>query len=199
MTTPTAPQGWYFINQVHQRACALRSRAGVLGLSLAAAFTLAVASWTYILMDGSGFGDLFTARTWADVSDFLGQMLGVDSGRSADFRDLDRWVHGGKLAFETLAMRVLAIGLAGAAAFLTFVPAARNIARGDLAPRGSASWGLRAAYTVLRATFILTRGVPELIWAMIIVFFLSPGLLPGALALAAHNYGILGKLSAELV
>ena len=34
---------------------------------------------------------------------------------------------------------------------------------------------------------------------MIIVFFLSPGILPGALALALHNYGILGKLSAEVV
>ena len=48
-------------------------------------------------------------------------------------------------------------------------------------------------------TFILTRAVPELVWAMIIVFFLSPGILPGAVALALHNYGVVGKLSAEVV
>ena len=35
--------------------------------------------------------------------------------------------------------------------------------------------------------------------AMIVVFFFSPGILPGAIALGLHNYGIVGKLSAEVV
>ena len=56
-----------------------------------------------------------------------------------------------------------------------------------------------AAFFVMRAVFVFTRGVPELLWAMLIVFVFSPGVLPGALALAVHNYGILGKLSAEVV
>lgn len=34
---------------------------------------------------------------------------------------------------------------------------------------------------------------------MVIVFFLSPGILPGAVALGLHNYGIVGRLSAEVV
>ena len=34
---------------------------------------------------------------------------------------------------------------------------------------------------------------------MVIVFFLSPGILPGAVALAVHNYGVVGRLSAEVV
>ena len=34
---------------------------------------------------------------------------------------------------------------------------------------------------------------------MIIVFFLSPGILPGAVALGLHNYGIVGRLTAEVV
>ena len=54
-------------------------------------------------------------------------------------------------------------------------------------------------YFVVRAVFAFTRGVPELLWALLIVFVLSPGILPGAIALAVHNYGILGKLSAEVV
>jgi len=31
------------------------------------------------------------------------------------------------------------------------------------------------------------------------VFVLSPGILPGAIALAIHNYGVLGRLAAEVV
>ena len=38
-----------------------------------------------------------------------------------------------------------------------------------------------------------------MVLAMIIVFFLSPGILPGAVALGLHNYGIVGKLTAEVV
>ena len=52
---------------------------------------------------------------------------------------------------------------------------------------------------MLRALFIFSRGIPELIIAMIVVFAFSPGILAGALALGIHNYGILGKLSAEVV
>ena len=97
-------------------------------------------------------------------------------------------------------MSVLAIGFAGGAVLLTFLPAARNVAMGDLAPtRRSSLMTTRVLYYLLRGMFIFTRGVPELVWAMIIIFFLSPGILPGAIALGLHNYGILGKLSAEVV
>jgi len=34
---------------------------------------------------------------------------------------------------------------------------------------------------------------------MIVVFFFAPGIVPGAIALGLHNYGVLGKLSAEVV
>ena len=34
---------------------------------------------------------------------------------------------------------------------------------------------------------------------MIIIFILKPGILPGAIALALHNFGILGKLCAEVI
>ena len=34
---------------------------------------------------------------------------------------------------------------------------------------------------------------------MLLVFIFAPGIIPGALALAIHNFGILGKLSAEVV
>jgi phosphonate transport system permease protein len=40
--------------------------------------------------------------------------------------------------------------------------------------------------------------VPEPIWALLFLFVLFPGILPGAIALALHNFGILGRLMAEV-
>ena len=68
---------------------------------------------------------------------------------------------------------------------------------GELAGNRNPVWFI--TYMFVRGIFIITRGVPELIWAMLIVFAFSPGILPGAIALAIHNSGILGKLAAEVV
>jgi len=51
----------------------------------------------------------------------------------------------------------------------------------------------------VRLSYIFSRAVPELVWAMMIIFIFKPGLLPGAIALALHNFGILGKLWAEVI
>ena len=170
------------------------------GFSLIAFLLLAGASWGFILGSGdSGFPDLLSGSTWSRAGDFIGELLGKGSDNKAAFLDLGAWAHTGRLAYETLAMSVLAISFAGMAVLLTFLPAARNVALGELASphRGPPTGAI--LYYLLRGIFIFTRAVPELIWAMIIIFFLSPGILPGALALGFHNYGILGKLSAEVV
>ena len=103
----------------------------------------------------------------------------------------------GKLAYKTLVMSVLAMGMAGIAVLATFLRGARNVGNGDLG--GASSPGWRLLYHLLRALFAVTRAAPELVWALLLVFFLSPGILPGAVALAIHNYGVLGKLSSEVV
>ena len=127
----------------------------------------------------------------------MGLEGGLTGGGRPAFFDLGRWGETGKLAYKTLMMSVLAIGLAGFGVLVTFLPAARNVSNGELG--GSPSLALGVLYHVLRLFFAFTRAVPELIWAMVIVFFLSPGILPGAIALGLHNYGIVGKLSAEVV
>lgn len=43
--------------------------------------------------------------------------------------------------------------------------------------------------------FVVSRSVPEVLWGMIFVFIFKPGWFPGVLALAIHNFGILGRLS----
>ena len=162
-------------------------------------FLLLVAvSWGYILLGtDSGLGDLVSSKTWSNAGRFFGQFLGLAADTQPAYFQAEQWVEKGKLAYRTLAMSVLAIGLAGVGALLTFLPAARNVSNGDLG--GSPSQAGFAAFCVVRWIFTLTRAVPELVWAMVIIFFLSPGILPGALALALHNYGVLGKLSAEVV
>ena len=163
---------------------------------------LSVVSWVYILAGGdSGLDGLFSGRAWSNAGNFVRQLMGLDAGLDGAgrpaFLELHRWMETGKLAYQTLLMSVLAISFAGAGALLTFLPGARNVSNGELG--GSSSTGLGAFYHALRFVFAVTRAVPELVWAMVIVFFLSPGVLPGAVALGLHNYGILGKLSAEVV
>ena len=175
-------------------------RVGATGASVIAFLALAAASWGFVLFgQDSGFGDLFVAETWDRAGSFVKELAGFGTEGRPAFLQLDAWSHAGKLAADTLAMSILAIVFAGVAVLLTFLPAARNVALGELVPirRGAPLW--QALFFILRGVFVFTRGVPELIWAMIIVFFLSPGILPGALALGLHNYGILGKLSAEVV
>ena len=170
--------------------------------SLYGFLVLTVASWLGILVGAdSGLGDLFSERSWSNTGSFLRQLLGLEDGLTGGgrpaFLELDRWGETGKLAYKTLMMSVLAIGLAGLGVLLTFLPAARNVSNGELGGKPSTVMGV--LYHVLRLFFAFTRAVPELVWAMVIVFFLSPGILPGAIALGLHNYGIVGKLSAEVV
>ena len=167
-------------------------------VSLIAFLILAAAAWIYILAGGdSGVANLFRSETWNGAGSFVGQLLGKGDAKSPAFLEGDQWVKTGKLAYETLAMSVLAMGIAGACVLLTFLPGARNVASGELSGFRSPIW--RVFYLALRTIFVTTRGVPELFVAMIIIFFFSPGIVPGAIALGLHNYGILGKLSTEVV
>ena len=166
--------------------------------SLAGFLLLAIVSWAHILLgEDSGITFLYTAQTWQRITEFVGELAGSGSTNKPAFLSWESWKHGAGLAVDTLAMSVLATAMAGLAVLVTFLPAASNVAYGDLAGAGGKTG--RVAFHLLRAAFVFTRSIPELLWAMLIVFMLSPGILPGAIALAIHNYGILGKLSAEVV
>ena len=179
-----------------QSACGGRRRPiSVARASLYGFGLLMLASWGYIVLGGdSGF---IEGRTWSNASRFLSQLAGLDSASRPAYLQPGQWAEKGRLAYHTLVMSVLAIGIAGIGALLTFLPGARTLSNGALG--GPPSRLGTVLYYLVRLTFALTRGVPELVWAMVIVFFLSPGVLPGALALGLHNYGVVGKLSAEVV
>ncbi|MFK9093703.1 PhnE/PtxC family ABC transporter permease [Bacillus salipaludis] len=154
-------------------------------------------SWVYInLGEHAQFFELFSAKNSEAAKRFFGGLIGLGSDQPA-FLDRDNWQAALKLTLETLEMSIMAIGFATIAAFFTVMPAARNIANGKLT--GSRKWYNWFLYGVVRIFYIFSRSVPELVWAMMIIFIFKPGLLPGAIALALHNFGILGKLWAEVI
>jgi phosphonate transport system permease protein len=54
-------------------------------------------------------------------------------------------------------------------------------------------------YYAARAVIGVTRAVPDLVWALLFVTAVGLGPFPGALALAVHSVGMLGRLFAEVI
>ncbi|MBB3103186.1 phosphonate transport system permease protein [Azomonas macrocytogenes] len=99
-----------------------------------------------------------------------------------DFERLPNW---GKPLLDTLAMSVA--GTAGGV--LAALPL------GALAARGLAPAPVRHLVMLLLNT---VRSIPGLLWGIIFVASVGFGPLPGALALACHSAGMLGKFFAEI-
>lgn len=166
--------------------------------SMLAMMVLIVSSWIFVLnVDGAQSHSFLSVETFNRFKDFLGDLLGIGSSTTPAFAKWSEWRSTGHLAYDTLAMSVMAIGFAAIFALVFFIFGARNMMMGEMAPYGS--WFWRGVFFLVRGLFVVTRAIPELIWAMLIIFVLSPGLLPGAVALGLHNAGILGKLSSEIV
>jgi phosphonate transport system permease protein len=91
------------------------------------------------------------------------------------------------LLFETSQMAALATLGGAAAALLLCFPASAN-----LAPR-------RWVYFACRRTLELFRTVPDIVYALILVWTFGIGPLAGILAIGLHTVGALGKLFAEVV
>ncbi|TCZ58712.1 phosphonate ABC transporter, permease protein PhnE [Roseicella aquatilis] len=100
------------------------------------------------------------------------------------FYRLDSWAW---LLFETANMAALATLLGAGAALLLAFPAARNLGAGTL------------AYQLSRRGLEAMRTVPEIVFALILVWAFGVGPLAGILAIALHTAGALGKLFAEAI
>ena len=178
-------------------------RLDILRASMLIAALLCVASWAYLFVgEGARFTDLVSTEARAGASQFVRELLGRKPGlsgveRTPAFLEGARWREVLGLAVDTLAMSVLAAAIAAAGMLLTMVAAARS---NDARPHTRARRVLRAAVSVLvRASYVVSRAVPELVWAMLVVFVLSPGVLAGAVALGIHNFGVLGRLGSEVI
>ena len=108
------------------------------------------------------------------------------------------------LSTQTIAMSILAIAGAGLGGMLLSFPAAHNLLLpGGILNQISQSkqhWFWGAAILLLtRSLLLISRAIPAPIWALVLLFILFPGILPGAIALGLHNLGILGRLMAEVI
>ena len=106
------------------------------------------------------------------------------------------------LAVLTVAIAVVAITLAGIGGVVFSFPAAQNffLPGGVLSSVGEdGRWSFgHVGLVSTRVILLAARAIPAPILALVILYGMFPGILPGALALAIHNFGILGRLMAEV-
>jgi phosphonate transport system permease protein len=166
----------------------------VVRFSIIFAALLVPLSFWYINPD---FGKLISERTFQNAV-ILGQSAFPPS---FEVFSLGEWIN---LSKTTLAMSFLAVAFAGVLGLVISFPAANNF----LLPGGIFSAGreksvsrfLAAALLVLtRGLLLVLRSIPAPIWALILLYVLFPGVLPGALALGIYTVGVLGRLVAEVV
>ena len=148
-------------------------------LSLVAGAALVVVSAAELRPD---IGRLFTARSRKLATDLALRSWPPSAPR-------DGWWGLARRAVETFQMSLLAIAIAGLLAIgVAFVAA-----------RGATSRPRRLVAFAARGVLLVTRAIPAPVWALLVLFVVYPGPIPGALALGIYNFGILGRLCAEVV
>ena len=161
--------------------------------SLQAMLLLIPLSFWYIEAD---FAKLFAPRT----IDLLTGVLNDSLPPRIDGALLEQLFH---LSAQTLSMSILAITIAGVGGLLLSFPAASNflLPGGIFDPGGGSRARTLKGVLILivtRGVLLLLRALSEAIWALVALFFLFPGILPGAVGLGLYNLGILGRLMAEV-
>jgi phosphonate transport system permease protein len=128
------------------------------------------------------YSRLFSARSQRLLSQLLSQVFPPD------------WTIVPQLfqpAIDTIAMSVVAIVIATLGGMGFAFLAARTFLR--------LGWQFGCSSWLARLLLLVSRAVPAPIWALVIVYVMFPGILPGAIALGLHNLGILGRLMAEVI
>jgi phosphonate transport system permease protein len=153
-----------------RQSAALRC-AGMAVVLLAAATV--VASFAYLSID---YRALLDGASLRQMARFVAEFFPPDL--SAEFLRRVGWG-----ALQTLALSALGTLLAAVAGSVLALPA-------------SGRFGL-AARLAARTLLNMLRSVPELVWAALMVLAAGLGPFAGALALALHTTGVLGRLFAE--
>jgi phosphonate transport system permease protein len=177
--------------------------------SVALLAALAVGAW---LAGDFRFDDLLSPRRLANCRRFLAEVVPYPlQGRPFDLGLFTDWLRaiaterGAPAAGATLAISVAAIVLAGLAGGTASLFAARTVASprpflpAGRPPGRGARWAWGAVVAASRGLFILARAIPEYVWAFLFLVLCGPGAWPAVLALAVHNAGIVGKLTADTV
>ncbi len=160
-------------------------------------------------------GDLYTSvltasQRSANLERFIGKLTPAPVQASGDWSDFRPWamellVEGEalKAVGMTLALATAAAALSGLFALLFIPGAARNLST----PRPLGITGGRDTFPLIwdiinkvsRLAFVFTRSLPEYILGFLLISILGPDPWALVLALAIHNFGILGRLGSEVV
>jgi len=173
-----------------------RPRSGLLRASAAAVAFLVLWSWWF---GGFSVSEMLAPRRVTNLYRFLDELR--PHATSSPLVVRRAW----EASRQTLALSVAAIVLAGGAALLLSLPAARNVATpepfgassGAPRPVGRSAW--HAVVLATRLLLMFFRAIPEYVWAFLLLATLGQQAWPAVLALAIHNAGILGRLGAEVV
>jgi phosphonate transport system permease protein len=159
---------------------------------------LVVAAWAGLAAAAAAFldlplGDLFSFATARSAASFAASTWPPDLD-PAFLREI------APAAVATLAVSVLGTSLAAAIGILLAYPAAFRVhtLRGSAPSRGRRA-AIEAASWTARALLNLGRTLPELLWALLLIFAVGLGPFAGALALGIHTAGVLGRLYAEVL
>ena len=156
-------------------------------------------------------GRLSASRRWENFKNFAGDLVPRPVQRSGDWFDAFPWAWGlltdeGFVALATtFGIATAAILLASAMVFPVLTVASRQLARpnpfglwsGRVSTLKSTFW--KFSGPVVRFVFVLARAVPEYLIAFLLLSLLGLQVWPLVLALAIHNFGILGRLWGEVV
>lgn len=156
-----------------------------------------IGAWAYIIyVEEVTFKDVFSQKNLDFASKFLKRLI-YDGQNKPAYLQGEEIVKVAGLMIETLKMSVMAIVFSTLGMFITMIPIMVSVIKKSQSPLLEAiSKGLTL---IIHLAYLISRAVPELIWAMMLIFIFRPGILPGALALGLHNFGILGKLCFEVV
>jgi phosphonate transport system permease protein len=159
-----------------------------------------------LAMGDFSFADLFSAKRQQQFRSFVEYMSDPDApGSPREIARADIRSNAFAATMTTLWLSVAAMVLAGAGAALLSGFASRNLASPQPFIAGSrpASAASRALWHAIvwltRGFLILSRAVPEYIWAFLLIGLFGLGAWPAVLALALHNLGILGRLGSETI
>ena len=199
------------IRRLHSR----RPRRPLVKASVVALLGFMVAAW---FVGDFSQSELLSGQRLANTQRFLGELRPwpiqqlpagtplVEQVKIGAIWFAEKWrSRGAEAIATTLAISIVAILLAGCWGGFLSLLSARNLSTAQpfLATGKRPVLALRMAWWlvsfVARTLLTLVRALPEYIWAFILLALFGPSVWPMILALALHNAGILGKLSAEVI
>ena len=178
-------------------------------LRASASLVAAMVLWAW-LSSGPLLGRLPLERRISNLKNFAAQIVPEPVAESGRWGDVFPWAWGllngdGFLALaNTLAIATAAIILAAAAVIPFLTLASRRLSRVDPfsipggASRPISAWFWKTIGPLVRFAFVISRSLPEYLFAFLLLSLLGPQVWPLVLALAIHNFGILGRLWGEV-